>query len=425
MPLEVLFAILDAFDSDTTSLSRLSRSCHYLHSIVPEFLYRRLVLGNSQTRPFRDTLKSNPGLAKFVKSLSVHHHYVEPENVADFRPLIAEALAPTIGKLTQLEILKLKGCGMDTPFADVGSHWRHRRLYDAAYGKFHKLFLKAMDGSVLSNLKTLTLNLSDRKLWMCEMELFMFHPTLKKLSILGAAICPFVFLGPQRSTCLEELELLCCDISSETLGRALSVPKALRRLVFKGATRTLPTMPHYVEVERQPYVEAIAQQAHSLKVLDIDFWLDLDVSHEPIDLSAISQVETLTTRPRVLDGVTYEQTGDEVQELPLKENYLPRTLTHFTLCDVDEAIPTGIQNMLLDVLNKWRANDSLPNLASITFENAQSFNGSGDMAVDSPIPVVLRELSDGGRFAFNCRCSEYQLSGSFPPQAGGQTVMDV
>ncbi|KAL5332545.1 hypothetical protein BJX70DRAFT_404493 [Aspergillus crustosus] len=395
MPIEILFLILEQCDSNTTSIARLAQTCHLFHDISAKFLYKHLVLGNTQTKPFRRTIKSNPSIAKLVKSLTIHHHYTEPDNPADFRPRFLEASSPTIAHLTDLETLILKGCGPDSPHGDIASRRHHKRLYLAAYGKLHRLFLKSISSGMLSKLKTLTLNLSDSRLWHCEIEPFIFHPTLERLSILGAAVTFLQFLGFNHSTNLKSLELLCCDISPGTLNAILSVPKALQYLVFKGATRTLPVLPAYTRPERQPYVDAIAQQAESLTTLDLDFWLDLDDEHPPVDLTALVNLRDLAIRPRILDGVTYGQDEDEVEERPLEENRLPQSLTHLTLIDVDEPIPTLIQSMLVKILDQWSDEGDLPNLKAVEFVNVQPYGRMDDVPMDGNLPVRWRELGGG------------------------------
>lgn len=75
-------------------------------------------------------------------------------------------------------------------------------------------------------------------------EAVFYHPGLRRISITGAVFTGFSLnnskrLAPaSRSTQLEELILLNCDIGPEAISEILTYPRALKRFTFKGEETT-------------------------------------------------------------------------------------------------------------------------------------------------------------------------------------------
>lgn len=163
------------------------------------------------------------------------------------------------------------------------------------------------------------------------------------------------------STSLEELTLRGCDIGTEALGKILAVPRALRRLTFKGTIRQLTLRAGNV---RQQYIDTIAQQAHSLLALDLDFPIDTCRKSRscPADFQAFSVLQHLATAVDVLEGNLCPWTS------PLTLHLFPTSLESLHLIFHHGVTDFTVwEGLYAEAVHRWVVDDTLPNLSTVTF----------------------------------------------------------
>jgi hypothetical protein len=134
---------------------------------------------------------------------------------------------------------------------------------------------------------------------------------------------------PTRSTCLESLILLNCDISPFHLAEVLTFPRALKHFTFKGMKLDRD---RYFIMERRAralYVEALSTHASSLETLDFDISFMLP---EPIDLSCFTALKRLTIGLPQLVGPPKAPSFKSYSPGTLRGR-LPRNLEHLTFQD--------------------------------------------------------------------------------------------
>lgn len=159
----------------------------------------------------------------------------------------------------------------------------------------------------------------DESTWILHpYEAVFFHPNLQSLTITGACVqtvwSRLTGAPAARSTRLEELRLLNCDLSPRDLSEMLSYPRALKHFTFKGQSAD-PIVTGFVrEANRSAYIDALKTHASSLESMDLDLYFPWP---EPIDLTEFKALKKLTISRRMLVG-----DGNESQS-PGK--YLPST----------------------------------------------------------------------------------------------------
>jgi hypothetical protein len=204
---------------------------------------------------------------------------------------------------------------------------------------------------------TITVNLGfdyyrDYEWSLTPYEALFYHSGLTTISITGAAVSAkwdYQDIHPPalRSTNLEELELLNCNISSQELELMLRYPRALKSFTLKGE----PAESKYgftCGSDRGEYVDVLMAHSSSLQVLDLDLYYDWS---EEIDLSPFTALESLTITPRMLVG---DRGGEckPANEIDLSHwgELLPPSLERLTFrCDglffpldgIYEAVSTG------------------------------------------------------------------------------------
>lgn len=251
------------------------------------------------------------------------------------------------------------------------------------------------------------LNLSNQGSWHCEMEGFLYHPRLKELSIVGASIPAFKPMHQRlRSLPLEELSFLCCDLSPGTLESLLAVPKALRRLRFRGSPRS--EMPEHLEADTQLYVNAIKQQAKSLEYLDISPAFPVE-TRAPIDLRSLTALRDLRIRPRTLYGDVDMSPGVGLLGPPLPGTERPRpalpaSLWCLRLWGWDMPYEFTVHITILNNLEWSAMSVPLPSLRYVAIEDDKFVFGGPAVDSDNPITFIWDEPQRQWRFPVDCWC---------------------
>ncbi|KAL4819903.1 hypothetical protein BDW67DRAFT_173170 [Aspergillus spinulosporus] len=365
LPSELIATIIDYVESDIASLSCLSRTKRRFHTIVMPRLNRNVVVRNNQGLAYRAMLGRLPGIA-----------------------------AAAIKALTGLEHLTVKGGG---PALDSQPFRVHK------WHVFRRHFVAALEKGALTHLKTLELNLTDSEPWCCDIDAFMGHPTLKKLSILGAHIsCCVVPIPFTRSTALEDLTLLCCDFNAETLTRALAIPKGLRSFTCKGDVREHPNDEHEHRTDPKSYISALSQHKGTLEALDINFWSYQNRYSGPLDMRAFSKLQRFTVRVEEL----YSRM---LYRLPLPECLLPHSLQELVLWTTLYDSAERIQEEVRKEIDRWL--DRLPNLKFLILETGTPIVFEyGYPALHRQVDVRWRRFKNDRYWPLDCSHCHYQLT---------------
>ncbi|KAL4739972.1 hypothetical protein BDV11DRAFT_204709 [Aspergillus similis] len=367
LPSELIATVIDHIESDRASLSRLSRTKRRFHTIVMPRLNRNVVIRNNQGLTYRAMLGRFPGVA-----------------------------AAAMKSLTGLENLTVKGGG---PALDSQPFRVHK------WHVFRRHFVAALEEGALTHLRTLELNLTDSEPWCCDIDTFMSHQTLKRLSILGAHISCGDFPVPfSRSTALEDLTLLCCDFSAGTLARALAIPRGLRSFTCKGDVRESPTDTPEPRNEPKFYITALSHHKRTLEALDINFWPFQDSYSDPLDMRAFSKLQRFTIRVEEL----YSRM---LYRLPLPECLLPRSLQELVLWTTLHDSAERIQEEVRNEMDRWL--DRLPNLRSLILETGTPILFEyGYPALHRQVDVRWRRFMNDRYWPLDCSHCHYQLTHS-------------
>ncbi|PYH89692.1 hypothetical protein BO71DRAFT_487722 [Aspergillus ellipticus CBS 707.79] len=378
LPMEIQEAIV-AQVASPASLANLARVCRQLQPLAERILYQSVYLRNGTGDKFAYAIDRAPNRAMFVRELLIHYHYVDVPDEESYYPFYAESLAPTIGRLVNLQSLVVKGLEYDAPreYDDDTTEGFERVIEEAE--KWRHLFTQsAVSGSrILPSLTKCVLAMNDldhsEPPWSFDMRAsVMIHPHLQDLTIVGARISSMEesLMASRRSTELESLVLVCCDVSSRSIHDLLSLPRGLKHLAVKGAAWTV--RPYYYMKNRQEYIDALSIQAESLTSLDMDF--PPGVPDNPaLDFRALQRLQKLTVDPQALRG---DGKFDPVSEqVCLWENSepicrLPPTIQHLVFFEYHEAKTPDLHTLLL--VYNWISQGSLPNLRSITVKTARS-----------------------------------------------------
>ncbi|KAJ6001929.1 hypothetical protein N7522_007156 [Penicillium canescens] len=333
LPAEILEVVIDEACASSADLSVLGLVCRGLHSFITPRLYKSVnLVGYERAKQFSSTISQRPKLAPLVRKLQIHSHgtdEVEDENCS-------EDFDSTITQLINLESLALR-----TDFFNRS--------------KAQKIGIICRPHKVLPALRSINLGFDyyrDYEWSLTPYEALFYHSDLASISITGAAVSAkwdYQDIHPPalRSTKLEELELLNCNISSQELELMLRYPRALKSFTLKGE----PAESKYgftCGSDRGEYVDVLKAHSSSLQVLDLD--LSYDWSEE-IDLSPFTALVSLTITPRMLVG---DRGGDKnpANEIDLSHwgELLPPSLERLTFrCDglffpldgIYEAVSTG------------------------------------------------------------------------------------
>ncbi|KAL4915681.1 hypothetical protein BDW62DRAFT_219238 [Aspergillus aurantiobrunneus] len=370
MPVELLIEICSYLDP--VSLSCVCQVSRLFYEVAVSRLYQRILIKEDQGSLFAARIDQKPALARCVRSMKIHYHRPwEVERRGERReewggkPRYAEAFSPVLARMDRLQTLSIKGCRYEDSYRDLQAGDEIPVILSEAWqlnesAKFHDLFLQSVSLPILTNLRKCELNFSDSKHWDLSLRDSIFlHPHHQRLSLLGATIKDFCCFDESRrhSTSLEELSMRACDVPPTAFRKLLAVPRALRQLNFTGV---ISGMPRRGGQFRQQYVDAMQQQAHSLKALTLTMPWDVQPSNPPLDFQSLSALEDLTTTSLIIGG---DITGG--WHAP-EEHRFPSSLKHLRVWGVPGSITGHLEYCYVDAIRRWVAEGTLANLTSFT-----------------------------------------------------------
>lgn len=218
---------------------------------------------------------------------------------------------------------------------------------------------------------------------MAGRECIFVHPSLRKLTIIGAQMSNFHSFTAHitHTSPLQSLILYCCDLSPATLQKILSVPRNLRVLTYGGARQVGD--PLYTSPRPHEYVEAMHVQAGSLKIIVFHPWNFKPSQSRAITFRRFTSLLSLTFMPLCVP--TRDVPPIYVNLTPLVDSSLPASLITLTILHrACKAIP-GLENMTKRQLAPIFHAGYLPNLRQVTFfvpMHAITPNGIPDLPLD-------------------------------------------
>ncbi|KAE8144731.1 hypothetical protein BDV25DRAFT_171170 [Aspergillus avenaceus] len=389
LPQEIITAILENVSSPS-SLANVARVCRRLQSPAETLLYRSVDLRNHDGESFTYAVNRKASRARHVQDLTIHYHYESDiPNEQDYYPVLGESMVPTIARLANLRRLVVKGLDYDVDRDyDDGDIGRAPRL--AAWSEaWNSLFEQSTQNmsTVLSSLTTCELILNDltpvddiyAQDWhFSACQTILLHRRLQNLTIVAALITglskPAFAQARPRSTALETLTLLCCDIHPNALRQMLKLPASLKTLTLRGAPWT--TRPDHFPTNRAAIVDAIKAQADSLHSLELDFYLSTE--DPALDFRDFKHLQQLTIHPAVLRGEKSLDTPEGKAHI-LKTCHLPPSIRHLQFREHQEKY--GLDLNTLPIIHSWITLKELPNLEKITVQSAQ---WRSDTVLDAP-----------------------------------------
>ncbi|KAJ5587660.1 uncharacterized protein N7459_003425 [Penicillium hispanicum] len=337
LPDELIESVVLPLGTDGHSSSRflaVARVCRRLHEIVNPMIYRSVWLRDSTAGDiFAATIANRPGLIPHVRDVQIHNHR-NYEYDDDKKPPFPcpEDWEATIAQLFNLEFLAMRSdwfqsspsCRRTLPpeLRRAQEKWQDATLSWELGRPTHL--------QPLPKLKSCNIGYDFMPEKGCNFntnEPIFHHPGLQSLSITNLFFQQF---GDKelpakdltRSTVLEELILLNCDISPTGLSQVLLPPRALKRFTLKGQ---IPFSEYGYEhtKSRRDYVDALQSHAHSLEFLDLDLYY---TRGESVDLRPFPVLKEFAIG-------TSELVGDENKRDGRLGDVLPSSLQRLILRD--------------------------------------------------------------------------------------------
>ncbi|PYI02907.1 hypothetical protein BO78DRAFT_350685 [Aspergillus sclerotiicarbonarius CBS 121057] len=379
LPPELLEAIL-ARVASRASLASLARVCQQLRPVVERILYQSVYLRNHDGKKFAYALDCLPARAEYVQELLVHYHYVDVPDEEDYYPCYAESLAPTISRLVNLRSLVVKGLEYDAEREEDDEYLGGYERVIEETKKWNDIFAQsAVPGSqILQSLTKCQLIMDDLSRseppWNFRLRgTVMIHPYLKDLTLVGANVSTLEdsLMASARSTSLEKLSLFGCDAAPSAIRDLLSLPRALKHFIYKGAPWT--HRPYNLMGDRQKCIDVVKVQADSLLTLDMDFYPG-NWENPALDFRDFRSLEQLTVDPSALRGNGKFDPKDNNEvclwESPELECQLPSSIKRLVFFEYHEHSTPDLYT--LPLVYNWISRGSLPNLEIITVESAKS-----------------------------------------------------
>ncbi|KAJ5088397.1 hypothetical protein N7456_012013 [Penicillium angulare] len=303
LPPEILEAIISSIRFSLDALKALSQSCRCLHAIATPPLFRLVVIRSPESmKRFIEAATSSHYLTTLIKELQIHYHDLDEDT--DDSP---EDIEPVLSKLVNLESLVMRSSWFEAKKWDkMQLLCQPQETLPALRScKPRQIFsLMHLSKTLLTNIGTLSFDYGYD--WFFSFGSYGFllhHPSLERLTIAGAQfqMCDITKRAvPFRSTCLQELTLLNCELHHFDIEAMLRYPHQLKHFTMKGQEARIPDYYIFPNKNRQLYIDALKSQSSCLETLDID--LQFNDWEEPIDLSEFSALQSLTISPRMLIG---------------------------------------------------------------------------------------------------------------------------
>lgn len=302
LPPEILGAILSVVRSSLDTLKALSQSCHHLHAIATPFLYSSVVIRSPESMScFLETAANSHYLTSLIRELQIHYHDLDEDT--DNSP---EDIEPALPKLVNLESLIIKSSWFDWVKPSKMQLLCHpQETLPALRSGESRLIFSSTHVSKTELMNIVTLSLDYGYEWSFPLGSYgvlLHHPGIERLTIAGAKFQLITLnecAAPFRSTRLQELRLLNCDIKARDIEEMLRYPHQLKHFTIKGQEER-SELGCFGDSNRQLYIDALRSHSSSLETLDID--LQFDEWKEPMDLSNFSALQSLTISPRMLIG---------------------------------------------------------------------------------------------------------------------------
>ncbi|KAL4899944.1 hypothetical protein BDW74DRAFT_106310 [Aspergillus multicolor] len=348
------------------SIATLARVNCYLRDRAIPLLYRHVnlhpdpgvdavtdkLISNTPRRSFLDVIYRRGDLAALIRELIVHDHYI-------FITSFAHMLDSMMGYLKNLEKLVIKACFATTPLGTVDP-----RLGSLLQGSIWRVFSRWVRSPFLSKLKSCEISLSLDTPWLfTEYEALLTLPSLKRLTIHNAAIPDFnaATATSARSTPLQSLTLLCCDISPIALAKMLTLPRALQHLSITGPRQI--GLVQYTSSQQIVYLQALAPQRTSLR--SFEWTISRFRTRDPLALnfSHLSALEKLTITPLLLRARGYP-----LNLTPLVASPFPASLRELKILHIWPGTVLEIERMFMIAIARLRAAGHVQSLERVVFD---------------------------------------------------------
>lgn len=268
---ELLLLIIDKIDAHET-LCNLAATCMRFHGLIEPYIWRSLlVLKGDHARRVAAALDSRADRMDFVKELSIRYKDEYRDGIEELNYFLAH-------------MSKLRHLTLETPCPN-NSEWREGMYFDGWSRIDYTNLLAAavyprLDMPLtLPVLQSLTLhahNAGAQKFVLGRAVSMFRHPTLRKITLsclnFDGEIAPEDLLETGRkSTPLESLTLIECNVNVSFLEVTLSLPKALKELYIGERLYTFeecePSMDPAQRTSSPLFLTALQQQADSLQRL--------------------------------------------------------------------------------------------------------------------------------------------------------------
>ncbi|KAF1976777.1 hypothetical protein BU23DRAFT_551233 [Bimuria novae-zelandiae CBS 107.79] len=333
---ELLLSIIDQIDS-RDALCQLAAACRRFQGLTEPYIWRSLlVISGHHARSIAAALDLREERSEYVQELSIRY----PDGGRD-----------GIQELNHFIVLmkKLKHLTIESPCPN-NVEWNDTKEFDGwtkiDYATLLEASVYPRKGveSTLPMLQSLTLHghgPDKRKFTFGRCAVVFLHPTLKRLTIsctnFDAKITHDDITEKQRrSTPLNSLTLIECNVNVNFLDVVLSLPKALKELnigerlhVFPGC---LPSADSSTRTSQPAFLKALARQADSLEHLS---HIAGSTQYLP---SLVDDLEPNTPRLRDLTSLRTLSLGIETMLLThVKRDDYPLSLESLKVMDVSWA----------------------------------------------------------------------------------------
>ncbi|KAF1848998.1 uncharacterized protein K460DRAFT_404251 [Cucurbitaria berberidis CBS 394.84] len=268
---ELLLNIIDQIDSHKT-LCNLAATCIRFQGLVEPYVWRNLlVLRGAHARSIAVALDSREERVDYIKELSIRYKDDYKDGIAELNHFMG-----LMGKLRHLTL--------ESPCPN-NSEWRSGVYFDGwSTIDYTNLLTSAVYPRqglplALPCLQSLTLHshgAGDRKFSLGRAVAMFRHPTLRKITLSclnfdGNMSLDDIPEDDRKSTPLQSLTLVECNVHVPFLAVVLSLPKALKELSIGERLHTFPecepSMNPSTRTSSKQFLVALQQQAHSLQRL--------------------------------------------------------------------------------------------------------------------------------------------------------------